>query len=360
MDKPTALREGLREQTIIIEDCTAELKRLLNRSVFNGGAMAQFLQEADKLILDRTEEMKDDSLRQSARATLRAYARKEFERLRSALTVGIAGFSFVALALVKKIWNADTAEAKTTAFRALQKIEPQFVDYQVTFAPGQGQSWRWGTPLNGYMQSYMKAVNQTARLLANDAPKAADGLTLRLKSELYVRHQWQEANLQELRDSGERFVWISSHENCSERCQDWQGKLYSTDGTSGVHNGISFQPLEKATDRYYTTKAGTTYKNGTLSGFGCRHYTIPYREDGVRPMKMQDDRIEQARAVEQKQRQLEREVFKLREQYYANKDNNDILARRYYTLAADKRKEYIAFCRDNKVAWYPSRIQVNP
>ena len=359
-DEPRALREGLREQTIIIEDTTAELKRLLNKAVFGGMSETEFIKKADKLILDGTEEMKDETLKSNARAILRRFARTQFKKLRAALIGNRVGFSFAALALVRRIWNDDTAQGKAEAYRALQRVEPVFSEIQIEFAPGKGKSWRWATPLNGYMQDYMKAVDNTARMLAKDSPKDIDGLPLRLKSEMYVRNQWQEENMRRLRESGERFVWISSHENCSERCQPYQGKLYSTDGTAGVHDGIRFQPLENATDRYEITKAGKVYKNGTLSGFNCRHYTIPYRRDGERPPKLRDERIEKARAIEQEQRRLERRVYHLREKYDAYKGNDDIKSAKYYRAAAEAKKEYIRFCRENEIAWYPSRIQVNP
>ena len=70
-DEPRALRE----QTIIIEDTTAELKRLLNQAVFGGMLEAEFVKKADKLILDSTEEMKDDTLKANARSILRLFLR---------------------------------------------------------------------------------------------------------------------------------------------------------------------------------------------------------------------------------------------------------------------------------------------
>ena len=88
-----------------------------------------------------------------------------------------------------------------------------------------------------------------------------------------------------------------------------------------------------------TTKAGVTYKNGTLSGFNCRHYTIPYHEDGVRPVKLTDERVEKARAIEQEQRRLERRVYHLREKYYAFKDQNEKRALNYYRQAAQAKRD---------------------
>ena len=361
MSEPNALKEGLREQTIIIEDCTAELKALLNKAVFNATAFNNYLREADKLIDDRLAEMTDEELKNSAADTLKRFARKEFGRLRANL-MAKQNFNFVAMALVMKIWNSESAKDKQAAFKRLQSIEPSLARLPpIDFQEGLGNSRRWGLPLNEYMQSYMERVNSTCRMLAQDVAKDGDGLGLRLKSELYVRYKWQMDNLQRLRDDGVRLVWISSHVNCSERCQDYQGRLYSMDGTSGMtEDGYNYVPLEIATDRYTMTKSGKTYKNGTLTGFGCRHYTIPYEPRGVTPETFDSTAVDKAREIEKEQRRLEREVYHAREEYYAWRGNNRAVATKYYHKAAALRKEYIKFCTDNQVAWYPSRIQVKP
>lgn len=361
MAEPNALKESLREQTIIIEDCTAELKAMLSKAVFSPIAINSFLEKAYRLIDERLSEMTDEELKKSAEETLKRFARKEFGRLRANL-MAKQGFNFIALALVMKIWNSDSAKDKQVAFKKLQTIEPSLARLPpIQFEQGQGSSRRWGLPLNEYMDAYMERVNSTCRMLASDVAKDSDGLSLRLKSELYVRYKWQQDNLDRLKASGAKLVWISSHVNCSERCQPYQGRLYSTDGTSGVSiDGHSYVPLEMATDRYTMTKSGKTYRNGTLTGFGCRHYTIPYETNGVTPETFDDTEIEEARAIEKEQRRLEREVYHAREDYYAWRGNNAIKATKYYYKAAALRKKYIKFCKDNGVAWYPSRIQVKP
>lgn len=361
MAEPNALKESLREQTIIIEDCTAELKALLNKAVFNATPFNNYLRKAEELIKKRLAEITESELRKSAEETLKRFARREFGRLRANL-MAKQNFNFVALALVMKIWNSESANDKRVAFEQLQTIEPNLARLPpIEFQEGIGNSRRWGLPLNEYMQTYIERVNSTCRMLADDVAKDSDGLSLRLKSELYVRYKWQQDNLERLKASGIRLVWISSHINCSERCQDYQGRLYSMDGTSGrTGDGHSYVPLEVATDRYTMTKSGKTYRNGTLTGFGCRHYTIPYEPHGITPETFDDSEIEKARAIEKEQRRLEREVYHAREQYYAWRGNNRGVAMKYYHKAAAKRKEYIKFCTDNEVAWYPDRIQVKP
>lgn len=361
MSEPTALKESLREQTIIIEDCTAELKALLANAVFNATPFENYISKANELIEKRLAEISEPELKKSAEETLKRFARREFGRLRANLMAN-PGFNFVSLALVKKIWNSEGSKEKQKAFEQLQSFEPSLAELPpIQFESGQGNSRRWGLPLNEYMKTYMERVNSTCRMLAKDVAKDSDGLSLRLKSELYVRNRWQQDNLDRLRESGEKLVWIGSHVNCSERCQQYQGKLYSTDGTSGTtEEGHSYVPLETATDRYTMTKSGKTYKNGTLTGFGCRHYTIPYEPRGITPESFDDSEIEKARAIEKEQRRLEREVYHARENYYAWRGNNNEAAKKFYRRAAEKKKEYIEFCQQHEIAWYPSRIKVNP
>lgn len=361
MTEPRALKEALREQTIIIEDCTAELKALLSKSVFNPIAFNNFLNRAYKLIEKKLEEITVEELKKSAEETLKSFARREFGKLRANL-MSRPDFNFIALGLVLTIWNSESAKSKQEAFQKLRKIEPSLARLPpIEFEAGIGNSRRWGLPLNEYMNSYMKQVNETCRMLAQDVAKDSDGLSLRLKSELYVRYRWQQDNLNRLKESGVRLVWISSHVNCSERCQPYQGRLYSTDRTSGTTaDGHGYVPLEVATDRYTTTKKGRVWQNGTLTGFGCRHYSIPYEPNGVTPETFDDREIEEARAIEKEQRRLERETYKLRESYYSYRGKNNVVAIKYYRAAVAKRKEYIRFCTDNGVAWYPSRIQVSP
>ncbi len=361
MKEPDALKESLREQTIIIEDCSAELKALLSKAVFNATPFENYLKKADEFIAGHLSEITEYELKKSAEEALKRFARREFGRLRANLMAN-PGFNFVALALVKKIWNSEGARDKQRAFEQLQSFEPSLARLPpIQFESGTGNSRRWGLPLNEYMKTYMERVNSTCNMLAKDVAKDSDGLGLRLKSELYVRHRWQQDNLDRLKESGARLVWISSHVNCSERCQPYQGKLYSTDGTSGTtEDGHSYVPLETATDRYAMTKGGKTYKNGTLTGFGCRHYTITYTPRGVTPEVFDDSEVEKARAIEKEQRRLEREIYHARENYYAWRGNNNETAKKFYRRAAEKKKEYIEFCQQNEIAWYPSRIKVNP
>lgn len=359
-NKPNALKESLREQTIIIEDCTAELKALIRKRVYDGTPFNRFVGQADRLIDKMLAEVKDEEMRESSTVTLRGFARREFNRMRATLITTI-GFSFLALKSVLALWNAKDVATKERAYRDLQAVESRFAYVPQAFEGGVGNTRLWAQPLNEYVKDYMSAVREASGMLAKDTAKDVDGLSLRLKSELYVRHKWQEDDLQKLRESGAKLVWISAHTNCSERCEPYQGRLYSLDGTSGrTEDGHDYVPLEEATERFQITKSGKMWKNGTLTGFGCRHYTIPYKPKGETPIDFDDKEVEEARAIEQEQRRLERKIYHEREHYYAFKGVDNVKAEYWRKRASVSRQEYIDFCRANQVAWYPDRIQVEP
>jgi ribosomal protein S18 len=125
-----------------------------------------------------------------------------------------------------------------------------------------------------------------------------------------VRYERQLERLEELKADGVKLVWIEPHANCSERCEKYQGKLYSLDGSTGKIDGIDYRPLEYATNNpvdRYVTRAGKVYQNGCITGFNCRHQLIPY-EEGNRPMPIPADVIARRRAIEQRQREMERDI----------------------------------------------------
>ncbi|HEY8444630.1 MAG TPA: phage minor capsid protein [Bacilli bacterium] len=63
---------------------------------------------------------------------------------------------------------------------------------------------------------------------------------------MFVRYQANMEDLEKFANSGVDLVWISSHADASPRCAPYQGKLNSIYGTSGVIDGIKYEPLENA------------------------------------------------------------------------------------------------------------------
>ena len=198
------------------------------------------------------------------------------------------------------------------------------------------------------------ALDRLAAQQARDPDDVSGRNTLRNRAEMEVRYNAHLEQIAALREQGVNLVICSTHADCSERCRPWQGRVYSLDGTRGrTDDGRSYVPLEEATDIYYTTKAGKTYKNGLL-GFNCRHFLVPYKS-GYRFPKPNAAEERREYEITQEQRRLETVVRKWRTKAveYKNTDRENYLKARSNAIAANK--AYIAFSKQNNRAYYPSR-----
>lgn len=147
----------------------------------------------------------------------------------------------------------------------------------------------------------------------------------------------------------------STHADCSDRCFGWQGRVYSLDGSSGITvDGRKYIPLETATDVYYTTKSGRTYKNGLL-GFNCRHKLYEYRPNMHIPYVSKAVQ-EKENAINKKQRNYENKIRKFRELALFAEDPK--IRKKAKAKAAQLNKEYVAFSVKNKRAYYPDRVKI--
>ncbi|MBQ8407144.1 MAG: hypothetical protein IJY38_04415, partial [Clostridia bacterium] len=134
-------------------------------------------------------------------------------------------------------------------------------------------------------------------------------------------------------------------------------RVYSLDGTTGTtKDGRKYVPLETATDIYYTTKAGRTYKN-CLLGFNCRHKLKQYIEVMVVPTITEDERKRQDK-ITKTQRRMERDVIKARETALMYKDVNAKLYQQARNVAKARFEEYKNFSKENKRAYYPDRVKI--
>lgn len=185
-------------------------------------------------------------------------------------------------------------------------------------------------------------------------------------AEMAVRFNKYKEQKKALIDRGVNLVYIPPHSNCSKRCQPWQSRLYSLDGSSGTIDGHKYIPIEEASDNqtYTSKRTGRTYYNGLFS-YNCRHEMQEYQR-GMVFEKIPDSVIEKRRAIETKQREMEREyrAYREKEELYRilgnRSKNKEVLkiATDARKKAAALRKEYEAFSRKNKITFYPSRLQI--
>ena len=219
-----------------------------------------------------------------------------------------------------------------------------------------------GVPLQKFSQEYIEknvkpALDRLSKQFALDPDDVSGRNSLRNRAEMEVRYNDHLEQITSLKAQGVKLVIASTHADCSARCAPWQGRVYSLDGTSGTtDDGRNYVPLETATDIFYTTKAGKTYKNGLL-GFNCRHYLVPYNSGYHFPVpKVREERGEYAVTLEQ--RRLERNVRKWRTFAVVSKGIDDESYSFARKKATEWNKRYIEFSKKNNRAYYPSRTKL--
>lgn len=231
-----------------------------------------------------------------------------------------------------------------------------------------GHSYTQGTPGQMFYEDInrlsKKALDEWVQL--EPKPQYFANVNPRNLAEMLVRFETYKRKKQELIDKGVRLVLVPAHANCSKRCQPWQGRVYSLDGTSGTMDGRRYIPIEDASDNVtYTSKnTGKTYYCGLFS-YNCRHDLVEYKR-GMNIERIPADVIEERRKIEAKQRRMEREIRLVKERAAAlrilwHKDGKPEyirkLAYKYELKARQMKKEYIAYSKENNIAYYPTRLR---
>lgn len=206
-----------------------------------------------------------------------------------------------------------------------------------------------GQPTNEY---YVDLIKKAVRGLNKQelvySEKGKKPITLWQKVELDIRHEAQMKMVEEAYKSNKDLFWLSSHANCSKRCQKDQGKLVSLTlksidnsfFTGKIVDGIrvySFTDIENQVDKY-------GYKNNIINGFNCRHKLIPYEKNGYVPKHYSSEGIKQVQSKENIQREMERAIRRKKGELelvkYIDKEQAKKLRITIQTLKA----QYKAFC----------------
>lgn len=323
----------LNPQAIIIEDAQSEMRQAIFTGYWRGYPKDAILKEVNRIVDNTKKKLSNKALVAIVPYSLILFANRVYRELNNA-------FGLNGLNAFKKIKLAS--EVKTG-------------QRPVDFATRQ-----MGIPTQKYAKEYMQKVAETMKKLSSiealDTEDTSGRNSLRNKAEMEVRYQSHFDEIDELKVKGIRLVVSSVHADCSDRCYPFQGRIYSLDGSSGMVDGRTFEPLERATDVYYITKTGKAYKNGLL-GFNCRHKLYEYRR-GMEIQKVSKETQKKETAINTKQRVLEAQVRKYREEALALKN----IDRESYLQARSKsiewNKKYQAFSHENGRAYYPDRVKV--
>ena len=226
-----------------------------------------------------------------------------------------------------------------------------------------------------YDKKIKEYINKISDLEITTSEKGKKSISLWQKAELDIRHEKQMKMVDDLKRDGVDLCWLSSHPDCSERCEVWQGELVSLTkhaknpqtkikdysdinkdrfivGEIDGHKIYSLPDIMKVQDKY-------GYENQIISGFNCRHHLHEYHAGSVAPTEYTAEEIKQQRAIENKIRAMEREIrhlkTKLKGYTIINEiDKNNV--RKLKALIKQKVQAYKKFCQKNGYAWYEYRI----
>lgn len=302
--------EGVSEEAKLVDAAQIEVLRYAKYAAEQMLTDTAYLKGVERIVELLIGKLTNDELKARCRALFPSYAVKLLLRERALVRTYALwyGYALAARSLNKRGGRAAFDRANKAISPTLRKT-PLFKAV-ITSIPD--KAYNWAVPLEQWERSYTKTINRImVDLVYSDAKEDyTTNVNLRNIAEMTVRYERQLERLEELKADGVKLVWIEPHANCSERCEKYQGKLYSLDGSTGKIDGIDYRPLEYATNNpvdRYVTRAGKVYQNGCITGFNCRHQLIPYAT-GNRPMPIPADVIARRRAVEQRQREMERDI----------------------------------------------------
>lgn len=345
------LRDPLNEQASALVDAQTDIKTAIKNGVLSGASSFGIKAKITEIITKALRAITSPTLRENARKSLVRFADNAYRTMRKALPNSTTAIAIYTLIKAVSGKTEGTYVPKTYAEKQAVK----------TLYGGFYNTTQKGVPLGEFQKTYIKRVSEALSDIAKQNALDADDLTgrnsLRNFAEMQVRYERHLEEIQKLKNDGVKLVVCSVHADCSDRCKEWQGRVYSLDGTSGTTaDGRQYVPLEVATDIYYTTKAGKTYKNGLL-GFNCRHNLLPYKVGMVVPRVSEKERKKED-YITRKQREMERTVIRWREEARMQKGVNLSAYHKARQSALETYERYKTFSKENGRAYYPDRVKI--
>lgn len=335
---------------IYLESAETEIRRIVKDGYFSGTPKTSLNKKAAVIIRKYVRPITIPALQSAAMRSLWDFYERQWREI-STLSSMVKIMILCFLAMMGKrvfYYPIGSSMPKEMAERMLS-INGYTVDGNTVL----------GMPLNiAYEKYFNEYVRPVFNRLIKQFPKDPDDISgrnsLRNRAEMEVRYQWHKENIEQLKESGTKLVIASSHTDCSERCLPWQARVYSLDGTSGItSDGRSYVPLETATDIYYTTKAGITYKNGLL-GFNCRHYLVAYKP-GLHFRAVGDL---QAYHITQEQRRMERAIVRAKTKAVMYQGASDRLYMEALSETRKLEKIYREYSWKHHRPTYPQRTKI--
>ena len=166
----------------------------------------------------------------------------------------------------------------------------------------------------------------------------------------------REAVFERNADYGNNLIMVSSHPGARPGCEPWQGRIYSTDGSSGTVEDLHGKTYE------YIPLGDTSYgEPAGLFGINCGHYPSPFFAGQSVMRWPQYDHEETVRLYResQEQRYMERKIRKEKTKADALEAAGDLQgAKAARKRAREKNAELKAWCDEKGRAYYPERTRV--
>ena len=328
---------------LLIAEAQTMLKIIVEEHVRLGRPAHELKEQCEGVVLRLKARVRNDETRERIDECMQRYLRELYDR-------------FTAMYAMLRVMSSIVAKETGRPVSPRTGLAPEIPLSEDPL------SYNMEPAARDHFEAYQKNVRKVLDEILNAEPRPEHehGVNLRTIAELNVRYDRQMKMIGDLGEQGEDLVWIEPHANCSARCEPWQGKLYSLSGRTGrTEDGISYRPLSDATDVTVTTRAGKTYRNGCITGFGCRHKLIPYRK-GTRPTPIPAAVVEKQRRAEETQRRIERRIRYEKERAALLSQIDAKEARKSRLRAKSLSAYYRAFSERSKLAAVPTRLRTMP
>ena len=296
-----------KNEVVDLEDVQSKIKNTIARMVLSGSSKEEIETMLNSLIYGYLKKVKAEDItykRQIEQALLNLAQRQYFE-----LTNNMKEINSSFIKSMGGSYNIDLTNENASVNLTQDKFRNFITKNKDT-----------GTPL---IDKYEQLVREQLKVLANQPAKVVTYnrnekkvsyvMSARNLAEMKVRYDANVEDVNKEKEKGTKFVWISSHSNCSPRCSPFQGKLYSLDGTSGTIAGHKYIPIEVA------QRGKNGDGNGCTNGYNCRHYIIPTSEEELQkgqqaPVNYNNATIKKEQEIDAKQRVFENQIRKLKKE----------------------------------------------
>lgn len=342
-------RSGTYWQAAAIDEAETEIKETILRGVIGKWPYRRLQQRVTEIISQLIEELDSEELKAQCKSVLPKFATEIYKKTYNAFAPLPKQLIPLILAPPAE-WTPEQRER--IHLETMRLAPPDPTVYNQGYAAAMGD------------ERYHTALKRAFDEIITMEPRAdyATPVSLRNIAEMDVRFQRHLDELHGMRARAVQLIMVPSHANCSKRCQPYQGRIYSLDGSEGTtSDGKRYVPLERATKNerdLYTNKAGRSYYNG-LFGFNCRHKMVEYKP-GMRDIPIPRDVVEKQRKLEEWQRRTERQYRDLRKRHKLQKAVGDPTSPKTYHKAVELRKRYNAFCKRNGLVIEDDRLKLLP